>query len=265
MLIAGGLEAAVVLGLFGLLAGSFTNVVIYRVPEGQSVVKPPSACPSCHAQIKPYDNVPVLSWLVLRGKCRACQAPISARYPTVELLVGLVVALVGWRYGISWTAGAEAVMAVGLVALAFIDFDRMLLPRRIVYITLGIVALLVVAGAAESGRWGQLGIAAISAVVPWALFFAINYIKPHALGFGDVRLALLIGFGAGWVGGAYAFLAFIVASILGSVVGITLMLAGRASRKTQVPFGTFLATGAVISVLAGAPVVNWYLGIMHAA
>lgn len=263
MLVTGGLEAAVVLGLFGLLAGSFANVVILRVPEGQSVVRPPSACPACHTPIKPYDNIPVVSWLLLRGKCRACQAPISARYPVIELLVGVIVALVGWRYGISWTAGAEAVMAVGLVVLAFIDLDRMLLPRRIVYITLLTVVAFVVVAAAASGRWGELGIAVVSAVVPWALFFAVNYVKPHALGFGDVRLALLIGFGAGWVGGAYAFLAFIVASVLGSAVGVTLMAAGRASRKTQVPFGTFLASGAVISVLAGAPVVNWYLGMLH--
>jgi leader peptidase (prepilin peptidase)/N-methyltransferase len=263
MLVAAGWAPAVLLGVWGLLMGSFANVVIYRVPEGRSIVKPASACPRCAARVRAFDNIPVLSWIVLRGKCRACKAPISGRYPAVEALVGLIFAAIGWRYAISWTAVGEALLAGGLVALAFIDLDRMLLPRRVVYATLTVVAIAFLAGAVTGNQWHRLGVAAICAVVPWAVFFAINFVSPKALGFGDVRLALLIGFGLGWLGAPYAFLGFIVASLLGSLVGIGLMVVGKAGRKTAVPFGTFLASGAVVAALAGTPVVNWYLASVH--
>jgi leader peptidase (prepilin peptidase)/N-methyltransferase len=258
-----GGTAALVLALFGLLIGSFANVVIYRVPAGRSIVSPPSACPECGARVRSFDNVPVVSWLLLRGRCRDCKAQISLRYPAVEALVGAVFAGIGWRFGLSWTGVGEAVLAAGLVVLGFIDFDHMLLPRRVVYVTLALVAAVFVAGAATGDQWHRLGVAAVSGVVPWALFFAMNYVAPRALGFGDVRLALLIGFGLGWLGGAYAFLGFVVASVLGSVVGVSLMVLGKAGRRTPIPFGSFLATGAVLAALAGAPVVNWYLGLLH--
>jgi leader peptidase (prepilin peptidase)/N-methyltransferase len=265
MLLQAGAVPALVLGLLGLLVGSFANVVIARVPEGRSVVSPPSHCPSCGAQIRPADNVPVVSWLLLKGRCRACRAPISLRYPAVELLGGAVFAGIGARFGISWTATGEALLAGGLVALAFIDLEHMVLPRKVVYITLALVCLVFVAAAVTGAQWHRLLVAAISAVVPWALFFAINWFAPKALGFGDVRLALLIGFGLGWLGGAYAFFGFLVASILGSAVGLALIAAGKAGRRTPVPFGTFLAVGAVVAVLAGAPVVHWYSQVLNPA
>ncbi|MGH9107811.1 MAG: prepilin peptidase [Acidimicrobiales bacterium] len=258
----GGLSAAY-FALWGLLVGSFANVVIYRVPAGRSVVRPASACPKCGAHLRAVDNVPVVSWLALQGKCRSCRAMISPRYPAVEALVALIFAFIGWRFGISWTGVGEAALAGGLVALAFIDLDHMVLPRRVVYATLTVVAAVFVAGSASGGQWHRLGIAALSAAVPWALFFALNWLAPKALGFGDVRLALLIGFGLGWLGAAYAFLGFLVASILGSLVGVALIAAGKAGRRTPVPFGTFLATGAVLAALAGQPVVNWYTAIIH--
>jgi leader peptidase (prepilin peptidase)/N-methyltransferase len=126
-----------------------------------------------------------------------------------------------------------------------------------------LVAVVFIAGAAAGTQWHRLAVAAISAVVPWALFFAINFIAPKALGFGDVRLALLIGFGLGWLGGGYAFLAFIVASVLGSVVGVAMIAGGKLKRRTPIPFGTFLAAGAMVAALAGAPVVNWYAAMLH--
>lgn len=253
-----GGAAALVLGLFGLIVGSFANVVIYRVPEGRSIVTPPSACPKCGARVRPLDNVPVISWVLLRGHCRDCKAPISYRYPATEALVGLLFAGTGWRFGISWTAVGEAVLVGGLVMLGLIDLDHLLLPRRVVYTTLGIVAAAFLAGAAIDNQWHRLGVAALSGLVPWALFFAINFLSPRALGFGDVRLALLMGFGLGWLGGLYALFGFLAASILGSVIGVTLIALGKAARRTPIPFGTFLATGALIAVLAGGPVVNWY-------
>ena len=201
-----GPAAALVLGAFGLVGGSFANVVIYRVPAGRSVARPASACPACGAPVRPRDNVPVLSWLLLRGRCRDCKAPITPRYTLVELLVGLVCALIGLRFGISWTGVGEAVLAVGLVALGFIDLDHMLLPKKIVYATLTVVAVIFVAGAVAGSEWHKLLVAVISGVVPWALFFAINFASPKAMGFGDVRLALLMGFGLGWLGAEYAVL-----------------------------------------------------------
>jgi len=263
MLLGSGALAALILGVFGLLVGSFANVVIYRVPAGRSVVKPPSGCLSCGARVRSFDNIPVVSWLVLRGRCRACKAPVSPRYPVVEALVAVIFAAIGLRFGISWTGVGEAALAGGLVALAFIDFDHLLLPRKVVYATLTIVAVVFVAGSVSGDQWHRLLIAAISAVVPWAVFFAINFMSPKALGFGDVRLALLIGFGLGWLGAGYAFLGFIIASVLGSVVGVTMIALGKAGRRTPIPFGTFLATGAVLSALCGAPVVNWYLSTIQ--
>ena len=199
MLVGPGATAAVVLGIFGLLIGSFANVVIYRVPEGRSIVRPPSGCPACGSRVRSRDNIPVISWVVLRGRCRDCHAPISLRYPAVEALVGALFAGVGLRFGISWTGVGEAALAAGLVVLAFIDLEHLLLPKKIVYATLTVVAVVFVAGAATGTQWHRLLVAAISAVVPWALFFVINFVSPRAMGFGDVRLALLIGFGLGWV------------------------------------------------------------------
>ncbi len=258
-----GAEAAVILGVFGLLVGSFANVVIYRVPAGRSIVKPPSGCPVCGTRVRSIDNIPVVSWLLLRGRCRSCQASISPRYPIVEGLMGLLFAAIGLRFGISWTGVAQAILAAGLVVLAFIDLDHMLLPRKIVYVTLTLVAVALVAGAASGSQWHRLAVAAICGIVPWFLFFAINFIQPKALGFGDVRLALLIGFGLGWLGAAYAFLGFILASVLGAIVGVAMIAMGKAGRRTPIPFGTFLAAGAVLSALVGSPVVNWYLGQIH--
>jgi len=263
MLVDPGATAAVVLGIFGLLIGSFANVVIYRVPEGRSIVRPPSGCPACGSRVRTRDNIPVISWVVLRGRCRDCHAPISLRYPAVEALVGALFVGVGLRFGISWTGVGEAALAAGLVVLAFIDLEHLLLPKKIVYATLTVVAVVFVAGAATGTQWHRLLVAAISAVVPWALFFVINFVSPRAMGFGDVRLALLIGFGLGWLGAGYAFLGFIVASVLGSVVGVTMIALGKAGRRTPIPFGTFLAAGAVVAVLAGAPVVNWYAAQIH--
>jgi leader peptidase (prepilin peptidase)/N-methyltransferase len=259
-----GAVPALLLGIFGLLVGSFANVVIYRVPAGHSVVAPPSTCPACGARIRARDNIPVLSWLWLRGRCRDCGAAISPRYVLVEALTGLVFAGVGLRFGLSWTALGEAALMAGLVALAFIDLDHMLLPKKVVYVTLAVVGVALSAGAASGGQWRRLGVALLSAAVAWGVFFAINYISPKALGFGDVRLALLIGFGLGWLGAAYAFLGFVVASVLGSIVGVSLIAAGRAGRKSAVPFGTFLGAGAMLAALLGSPVVNWYLGLLHA-
>lgn len=240
--------------LYGTAIGSFLNVVIYRVPAGKSVVRPPSACPACGHQITARDNIPVLSWLLLRAKCRNCGAPISARYPMVEVLTGAAWVGVALRFGWSWTLPAELVLVTGLIALAFIDFDHLKLPRVIVWpLGIAVLALLVMAAGIQ-GTWHRLAIALICAAVEFAVLFAINFASPRALGFGDVRLSPVLGLALGWLGWRYAFWGFLGANLLGAVVGLALIAASRAGRRTPIPFGVFLALGAFAAMLYPGPI-----------
>lgn len=240
--------------LYGTAIGSFLNVVIYRVPPGLSVVRPPSACPECGHQIETRDNIPVISWLLLRRRCRNCRALISARYPLVEVLTGLVWVAVALRFGWSWTLPAELVLVTGLIALAFIDFDHLKLPRVIVW-PLGVTVLaLLVLAAGIQGTWHRLLVAVICAAVEFAVLFGINFASPRALGFGDVRLGPVIGLALGWLGWRYAFWGFLAANILGVIVGMGLIAARKAGRKTPVPYGVFLAAGALLALLFGGAI-----------
>jgi leader peptidase (prepilin peptidase)/N-methyltransferase len=244
--------------LAGLAIGSFLNVVIYRVPIGKSIVSPPSACPGCGAPVEPRDNIPVLSWLFLRGRCRHCQAPIPIRYPVVEALTAVLFALTAVRFGTSWTLPAELAFVAGVIALAAVDFERFLLPRAIFYPTLALVGAFLVLAAAITGRWGRLGVAIACAAAAFAAFFIINFVWPAGLGFGDVRLAALLGLALGWLGPWYVVVGFLAACFLGALVGIGLMLAGKASRKTALPFGVFLGAGCILALLTAAPLIDWY-------
>jgi leader peptidase (prepilin peptidase)/N-methyltransferase len=238
-------------GLLGLAVGSFLNVVIYRVPRRLSVAKPPSACPGCAAEIAWRDNIPVLSWLMLRGRCRACRMRISPRYPAVELLTGGLFVLVAVRFGWSTTLPAMLLLVSGLVALAFIDLDQLLLPKRIFYPTALLVGGALVGAAAADGSWRRLGVAAACAAGAFLVFFAMHVASPNGLGFGDVRLAPLIGGALGWVGARYALLGFITGAFLGAVIGMALIALRRHGRRDPLPFGVFLALGAVVALPLG--------------
>lgn len=239
---------------YGLAVGSFLNVVIHRVPQKLSVVRPASACPGCGEPIAARDNVPVVSWLLLGGRCRHCRMTISARYPLVELLTAVVFVAVALRFGWSWSLPAETVLMGGLVALAFIDLDSLLLPRVVVYpVGVAVTAFLVLAATAQ-GSWHRLLIAAVCAAAELAVLFSINWISPRALGFGDVRLGPFIALGLGWLGWRYAFFGFLAANLIGAVVGIWLIATGRAGRKTPIPFGVFLALGAFLTLLFGGAI-----------
>ncbi|HLI55177.1 MAG TPA: prepilin peptidase [Acidimicrobiales bacterium] len=242
------------LGVYGLAVGSFLNVVVHRVPRGESVVKPPSACPGCGAQIAPRDNIPVVSWLLLRARCRSCGMRISARYPLVELLTAGVFVAMGFRFGFSWTLPAEVIFGAGLVALSFIDLDHLLLPRVVVYPLGGLVLAALVVAAGVQGQWHRLAVAAASGAVEFAVLFAINLASPRALGFGDVRFGAVLGLALGWLGWHYAFIGFLAANLLGAVVGIVLMAAKRAGRRTPIPYGVFLSAGAFLAILAGGSI-----------
>jgi leader peptidase (prepilin peptidase)/N-methyltransferase len=246
--------------LFGLAIGSFLNVVIYRVPAGMSIVSPRSACPSCGTPIAERDNIPVVSWLLLRGRCRHCHEPISIRYPLVELACAALFAGLAARLGYDWALPAYLVLFAGLLALSVIDVETLLLPKKIVWPLSIIVAALFVVAAAATGYWHDLLVGAICGAAWFALFFVMNLASPRLLGFGDVRLAPVLGLALGWLGWRYVLLGFIVANFVGAVIGIALIATHRMERQQQMPYGVFLAVGCVFAVFAGPEIVSHFTG-----
>lgn len=264
-----------VLGLFGLVFGSFANVVIWRLPRGESLSTPSSHCPRCAAPIAPYDNIPVLSWLLLRGRCRSCGEPIAVRYPLVELLSAALWLLAGAAFG----ATVRMVFAVALfyllMVLSFIDLDHLRLPNELVGLLAAIGALGVVCstlsgspalplvGIAPSGLLASPLTAALAGAllggVP-VLLLAWGYRALRGrsgLGMGDVKLLAVLGVYVG----PYVLLALMVGSIAGVVAGLS---GARGERLLQrrIPFGPFLALGGVVAALAGPAVWHWYLGLI---
>jgi len=237
--------------LFGLVVGSFLNVVIYRVPRRESIVSPRSACPTCSVPISARDNVPIFSWLFLRGRCRSCHSPISVRYPLIEAATAGLFAGVAARIGFSWSLPAYLVLAAGLLALACTDLEHLLLPKRIVYPVLGLVGVLLLGAAAITNHWHDLLVAGLSGVVWFVVFFAMNAISPRLLGFGDVRLAPVLGLALGWLGIRYVLLGFFAANLIGAILGIALIATKQMSREQQIPYGVFLAAGALLAIFAG--------------
>ena len=242
--------------LLGLAIGSFLNVVIYRVPRHESVVSPRSACPSCHSPIRERDNIPLVSWLVLRGKCRDCHSPISARYPLVEVGNAALFAVTAARIGFNWELPAYLVLFAALLALACIDVERLVLPKLIVYPTLALVSALLLLAAAVTGHWHDLLSAAIFGAGWFIAFFALNALNPRYLGFGDVRLAPVLGLALGWLGWRYVVLGFFAANLFGAVIGVALIAAKKARMDQQVPYGVFLAVGTAFAVLLGPDIVT---------
>jgi leader peptidase (prepilin peptidase)/N-methyltransferase len=244
--------------LLGLAVGSFLNVVIYRVPRKESIVVPRSACPDCGTPIANRDNVPVVSWLLLKGRCRSCGLRISARYPLVEVATAALFAGVAVRFGAHAALPAYLVMVAGLLALACIDVETRLLPKRVVYLVFAMVVALLVVATIATGHWRSLALAATFSAAWYVIFFAINRIDSRLLGFGDVRLALVLGFGLGWLGVPAVLIGFFGANLIGAAFGIALMLAKRSNRSTPLPFGAFLALGAVVAIFV-APSLHLHL------
>lgn len=250
---------ALICGLLGLVVGSFLNVVIHRVPRGESVVSPPSACPACGGQIKPYDNVPVLSWLLLRGKCRACGTRISVRYPLVELGTGALFAVMAVRFGADWVLPAYLYLAAVGVALAMIDLDCKRLPDVLTLPSYP-VAVVLLGGAAllgsDSGGWVR---ALLGAAAMFALYFGLCFAYPAGMGFGDVKLSGVLGLYTAWLGWGVWAVGLFLGFFLGGLFGIMLIAVKRGGRKTAVPFGPFMLLGVLIAVLFGQPLVDAYL------
>ena len=237
--------------VLGLAIGSFLNVVIYRVPRNESIVSPRSSCPSCGTPIRERDNIPVISWLVLRGRCRDCQAPISARYPLVELACAALFAGTAARFGYRWDLPAYLVLFAGLLALSCIDMEQMILPKKIVYPLTVLVAALLLLAAAATGMWHDYLVGVICAAAWFVVFFALNLASPRLLGFGDVRLALVLGLSLGWLGWEYVLLGFFAANLIGAVVGIALIATKHMERQSRMPYGIYLALGCAVAVFAG--------------
>jgi leader peptidase (prepilin peptidase)/N-methyltransferase len=236
-----------------LAIGSFLNVVVARVPLRRSVVHPPSACLECGNVIAWYDNVPVLSWLVLRGRCRNCGTAISWRYPAVELSTALLVAGCFWKLGVSWDAVVASFFCAVLVVLSAIDIDRRIVPNRIVLPAAAIV-LAAQTVLHPSVEWIASGLGASMFLFLAALAY------PRGMGMGDVKLALLLGFAVGRTV-PVALFAGMVAALVPSVV--LFARHGAAARKMAIPFAPFLALGGLIALFAGHPLVDAYLKLLH--
>src|SRR3954471_10391026 len=246
----------VVCGVFGLAVGSFLNVVVWRVPRHESIVSTPSHCPSCDAQLGAVENVPVLSWVVLRGRCRHCHAPISARYPLVELLTAGLWVGMAQRFGAAWELPPYLVLAAGLVALSLIDLDHFLLPNRVLYPTGIIMAALFVIPALVDGQGDDYLRAVLGGAAAFAVFFVIHVISPRGMGFGDVRLSFVLGFALGWLSWGHVYLGLFLGFLLGAVVGTLLIAVGLRTRKDHVPFGPFLAAGAMLAIFVGTQLLD---------
>ena len=262
--------------LFGLIIGSFLNVVIYRLPLGESLAFPGSHCPSCSAPVKPYDNFPVLSYVVLGGRCRACKVRISPVYPAVELLVATLYLLVFLRDGLTVYLLADLVFVSLIVPLVFIDLRHKLLPNRITYPGLVILTILraiapdPVVTEATRATWGleswpawavALVGSSIGALVGggslWLVrefYFRVRRVE--GMGLGDVKMMLMVGAFLGW---QLSLLTIFTASLLGSLIGMALIWFRSGSMKTEIPFGVFLGPAAIISLFAGQPLIAWYL------
>lgn len=268
-------------GILGAIIGSFLNVIIHRVPREQSIVFPNSACPSCHAPLRPYDNIPILSFIILRGRCRHCGKPISIRYPIVEALTALLFIAVTLHDGTSFALPFDLALVAALVALIFIDAEHMILPNVITYpgILFAVVARVVLpylAGPAQLDDLPGLMLrlppnfpvwsvsligAAIGALIGggslWLMGFIWEKLRGvEAMGLGDVKMMFMVGAYLGW---RLAILTIFMGVFSGSLIGIGMMLRrGGRNMQMMLPFGIFLGAGAIVSVLIGQRIVEWY-------
>jgi leader peptidase (prepilin peptidase)/N-methyltransferase len=239
--------------LWGLAAGSFVTVVAHRVPRGESIVAPRSRCATCGAQIAAYDNVPVISWVALGGRSRCCEESIAATYPLTELaLAAVYAATVAVLWGQPTEIALGLVLATTLAAVTLTDLEQRIIPNRIL-----IVAAALGLAITAVGDPASLPERAIAAVAAGGLFFAAALLYPRGMGLGDVKLAALMGLFLG----RQVAPAILVALLAGSAVGLVMIARhGAEARKRAIPFGPFLALGGVAGILAGGPLVDWYLG-----
>lgn len=253
--------ALVMSGVIGLCVGSFLNVVIYRLPLGMSLSNPPSHCTSCNYRLRWYDNIPVLSWLILKGRCRKCGEPISFRYTAVELInaiLWLMCCGIFWEQSRIFAVVAMLACSV-LICVYYIDLEHKVIFDRfhIILLALGLAAC----GSGDGvDIWSRI-LGGVWGGTAFLLFFygSIWILKREGLGGGDVKLVAAAGFLLGW---ERLFLAVLIASVLGSIVLLTVNRVNRDGRNTEYPFGPFLVVGILVALLFGTPFINWYVGLL---
>jgi len=245
-----------ILLILGLVLGSFYNVCIYRLPREESIVWPGSHCPHCHHPLSLLDNLPLVSFLLLKGACRYCHAPISYQYPLVEVLSGCLTLLLGWKYGFSWAFLQGLILVGALLIVSIIDFIHLIIPEIItlpgIFVGLGFSWLLGSPGLYPSIIGLLLGSGTL-----FILLWAYKRItQEEGMGFGDVELLAMIGAFIGWKG---VIVTIFLGSLIGSFVGLPIVI-WKKDRKYQFPFGLFLSLGALIHLFFGTKLLNWYFG-----
>lgn len=259
---------AVFAGLLGLAIGSFLNVVIYRVPRGESLVRPGSHCPSCGHAVRARHNIPVLGWVVLRGRCADCAEPIGVRYPLVEAATAVLFVAVAARVidlHLSAALPAYLYFAAAGIALALIDLDCQRLPNAIVYPSYVVLGVLLTVGAVTTSDWGALLRAGIGGAALFGFYLAITLAYPLGMGFGDVKLSGILGALLAYLSWSALIVGAFAGFLLGAVAGIAVMLTGRGSRKTALPFGPFMIAGVLVALFAAQPLVDFYTSVKTGA
>jgi leader peptidase (prepilin peptidase)/N-methyltransferase len=263
---AGGRQEAIVTdsqllvaaALFGLCFGSFLNVVIYRLPLGQSLVTPPSRCRNCGYSLRWFDNIPVLSWLTLRGRCRKCGTGVSWQYPLVELITGGLFVLVVWLTPLGPLVVSRLILVCILIALFGIDLEHQILPNTITLpgIAIGVLMSLIAPPGWPASVIGALLGAGILYGIAGAYYL---WRREEGMGMGDVKMLAMIGAFLGWKA---VLVTLVLSSFSGAIIGVILLSAQKGTMKFALPFGTFLAIGALIAMFAGDPLVAWYAGFL---
>ena len=245
-------------GLFGLLIGSFLNVVVWRLPRGESLSHPGSHCPVCDHPIRPYDNIPVVSWLLLRGRCRDCGARISARYPLVELATGVLFGLTAWWVGFSALLPFALWFMAACIALFLIDLEVHRLPNSLTLSTYGVVVAGFALTAALDDQWPSFLRALIGGLALGLVYALLAAFFPRGMGWGDAKLALSLGMVMTWSSWGVLIVGGFGAFVLGAIVGVAAMVVGKAARKSALPFGPFMIVAALLALGWGQQVADWY-------
>jgi len=244
---------SIIIIILGLIIGSFLNVVIYRLPLKKSIIFPSSHCPNCETKLKYYDLIPVFSFIFSKGRCRYCEEKIPIQYPIVELLTGLLFLLAFLNYGLASEFIIFIILISSLIVVSFIDIKYQIIPNEITFsfIPFGLIFSLVFNHISFVNS--LLGL-----VIPAGLLLLIAFIYKKGMGIGDVKLIGMIGVFIGW---QYALISIFIGALFGSIYGIYMMVSGKMTRETRIPFGPFISLGAVIMILYGDVLLNWYIGL----
>ena len=251
-----GIEAVLIF-ILGLIVGSFSNVCIYRIPKNESIIFPASHCPKCHSPIKPVDNIPLLSYILLKGRCRNCKCKISIQYPIVEFLSGLIYLIIYLTYGLSIQSLIYIILSSALIIIAFIDLNEQIVPDVISLpgILIGFIISFLVPYISFTNS--ALGVFVGGGIILIIGLAGSTIFKKEAMGGGDVKLAAMIGAFLGW---RYIIISLFLGFFLGALAGIILIISKIKSSEDAVPFGPFIVLGSFITLLWGEKIISWYLG-----